>query len=77
MVLLAVYGQRAGRIFDLHFAALFTFIAFANNIAVTQSFGLTIITGNFVPFLLVALSWIWEAYKPGNIFESGQVPAWR
>jgi hypothetical protein len=77
LLLLAAYGKRAGRIFDAHFAAVFTLIAVTNNLVVTKTYGFVVLTGNFVPFLIVAIFWIWETYRPRNIFEFPRLAAWR
>ena len=77
LLLLAVYGKRAGRIFDAHFAVVFTMIAVINNVAVTETYGLVILTGNLVPFSIVAIFWIWETYRPRNNFEFPRLAAWR
>jgi hypothetical protein len=77
LVLLALYGQKLGRVFDGHFALVFLFIALTNNIAVTDSYGFVILTGNLVPFSVVALLWILETYRPRNVFEFPSFPSWR
>ncbi len=77
VVLIYRYGNRFGRVFDVHFAALFVFLAFANNIAFTESYGPVVLTGNMVPMIAVALFWIWEAYRPQNDFTPRRLPTWR
>jgi hypothetical protein len=77
LVALYLYGSKAGRIVDAFFAILFLFIAFSNHIAVTDNYGLAVVTGNLVPVLIVGLFWVWEVYKPENNFVFERLPAWR
>ena len=74
---LYIYGTRVGRVADAFFAVLFLFIAFSNHIAVTDTYGLAVITGNLVPILVVGLLWVWEVYKPQNNYVFKRLPAWR
>jgi len=71
------YGSRVGRIADAFFGILFLFFAFGNHIAVTENYGLDVLTGNLVPILIVGLFWMWEVYKPLNEYVLQRLPAWR
>jgi hypothetical protein len=77
LVALYLYGSRVGRIVDVFFAILFLFIAFSNHIAVTDTYGLAIVTGNLVSILIVGLFWVWEAYRPQNDYVFERLPMWR
>ena len=77
LVALYLYGSRVGRVADGFFAVLFLFIAFGNHIAVTDTYGLAVITGNLVPILIVGLLWVWEIYRPQNDYVFERLPAWR
>jgi len=77
LVALYLYGSRAGRVIDVFFAILFLFIAFSNHIAVTDTYGLAVVTGNLVPILIVGLFWVWEVYRPQNSYVFERLPAWR
>jgi hypothetical protein len=77
LVALYLYGSKAGRVVDAFFAILFLFIAFSNHIAVTDTYGLTVVTGNLIPILIVGLFWVWEIYKPKNNYVFERLPAWR
>jgi len=77
LVALVLYGSRVGRVVDVFFAILFLFIAFSNHIAVTDTYGLAVVTGNLVPVLIVGLFWVWEVYKPNNNYAFKRLPAWR
>jgi hypothetical protein len=77
LVALCFYGSRVGRVADGFFAILFLFIAFSNHIAVTDTYGLAVVTGNLVPILILGLFWIWEVYRPQNNYFFERLPAWR
>jgi hypothetical protein len=77
IVALYRYGPRVGRVADAYFGILFLFFAFGNHIAVTENYGLVVLTGNLVPILIVGLFWMWEAYKPLNVYVFNRLPPWR
>ena len=77
LVALYLCVPRVGRVVDVFFAILLLFIAFSNHIAVTDNYGLAVVTGNLVPILIVVLFWIWEVYKPQNNYVFERLPAWR
>jgi hypothetical protein len=77
LIALVLYGSKAGRVVDAFFAILFLFIAFSNHIAVTDTYGLAVVTGNLVPVLIVGLFWVWEVYKPKNDYVFKRLPGWR
>ena len=68
LVALYWYGSKVGRVASAFFGILFIFIAFSNHIAVTQSYGLVVVTGNLVSILVVGLFWMWEVYRPRNLY---------
>jgi hypothetical protein len=51
LIALYLYGSKIGRVADVFFGILFLFFAFSNHIAVTEHYGLAVITGNLVPIL--------------------------
>jgi hypothetical protein len=77
LVALFLYGSKVGRVGDAFFAVLFLFIAFSNHIAVTDTYGLAVVTGNLVPVLLVGLFWVWEVCKPKNDYSFERLSVWR
>ena len=77
LVALYLYRCRVGRVADSFFAILFLFIAFSNHIAVTDTYGLAVVTGNLVPILIVGMLWVWEVYKPQNNYVLLRLPTWR
>lgn len=74
---LYLYGSRVGGVADGFFAILFLLIAFSNHIAVTDAYGLAVVTGNLVPILIVGLLWVWEVFRPQNNYVFERLPAWR
>jgi len=77
LVALYRYRSRIGGVADAFFGILFLFFAFGNHIAVTENYGLVVLTGNLVPILIVGLLWMWEVYKPLNEYVFQRLPAWR
>jgi len=77
IILLYKDGQKMGRITDIYFGILFLFFALSNNIAVTEQYGLVVITGNFIMFLAVGIFWIWEVYRPKNEYVFQRLSIWR
>jgi hypothetical protein len=77
LVALYLSGPKVGRVVDAFFGILFLFFAFSNHIAVTENYGLVVLTGNLVPILLVGLFWMWEVYEPRNEYVFQRLPAWR
>jgi hypothetical protein len=77
LVSLYRYGSKVGRIASAFFGSLFLFMAFSNHIAVTENYGLVVITGNLVSIFIVAMFWFWEVYRPRNEYVFHRLPAWR
>lgn len=55
MLIIAVfrYGRKTSRMADAFFGVLFLFTAFSNHIAITENYGLVVITGNVVQIVVV------------------------
>ncbi len=77
MVLLIRYGQQVGRVVATFFGILFLFHAFTQNIAITPTFGLSILTGNLVIIAIAGIFWLWEAYNPQNNYTFRRLSLWR
>jgi hypothetical protein len=75
--LLLLYAQRVGRIIAVYFGGLFLFQAFSQNITVTPTYGLAILTGNLVIIAITGVFWIWEAVRPRTEFAFRRLPLWR
>jgi hypothetical protein len=74
---LMIYGNRVRRLFNGYVALLYTLLALFQTTAVTESFGLVVITGNLILILLVALLWWWEVAAEKNDYEPVERPLWR
>jgi hypothetical protein len=70
-------GARAARVFSLYVALNYALVAFLQSIAVTERYGLGVITINLIMFLLVALFWLWEAIARENDLAPQQRPLWK
>lgn len=77
LIALYQYGQKIGRVVDAYFGILFIFFAFSQNIAITDNYGLAVITGNLVMILIVGVYWMWEAFRPKNEYAFQRLPVWR
>lgn len=74
---LLVYGNKVRRPFNVYVAVLYLALAFFQTAAVTDSYGLVVITGNLALILIVALVWIWEIIAERNDFEIRKHPLWK
>jgi hypothetical protein len=72
-----VYGNRMRRAFNVYVAALYLALAFLQTVAVTDTYGLVVISGNLALVLIVALLWVWEVVADRNDFQAGKHPLWR
>lgn len=77
LVALHLYGRKMGRVADTYFGILFLFVAFGNHIAMTENYGLVVITGNLVMILIVGLCWMWEVFRPRNEYIFQRLHVWR
>lgn len=77
IIALALFGRRAGRAFAAYAGINLLVIAVFQSIAETETFGLVVIWGNLLVYLLVALLWIWEAFTGRNDFSPAHRPLWK
>lgn len=70
---LILFKNRVSRIFSLYAGINYFLSAFLQGIAITDEYGLGIVTGNFVLMIVVALSWILEAFINRNDFTPPEV----
>jgi len=77
LIALYRYGRKIGRVADAYFGILFLFFAFGQHIAVTENYGLAVITGNLAMILIVGLFWIWEVFTLQNEYVFHRLPFWR
>lgn len=74
IVVLIFLKNRIGRIFSFYGGITYFLFAFLQNIAITDRYGLGIVTGNFIPMLIVAFLWFWEVFVYKNDFSSREIP---
>jgi len=72
-----VYGNKMRRAFNVYVAILYLALALFQTAAVTDTYGLVIISGNMALVLVVALVWVWEVIAERNDFETRKHPLWR
>ena len=71
------YGKKIGQVIDAYFGFLILFMAVSNHVAMTDSYGLVIVTGNLVPIFVVGIFWMLEVFKPRNEYVFRRLPVWR
>jgi hypothetical protein len=69
-------GNRIRRAFAVYVAFLYLAMAIFQTSAITDTYGLAIITGNLVLVLMVGLMWAWEAIVERNDFAPRKRPWW-
>lgn len=70
VIALILFGNRATEAFTIYVAITYILFAFLQNIAVTDKYGLGIVTVNLIMFLFVAAVWLWEAIAKKKRFLS-------
>ena len=63
---------KVSRIFSLYVGIMYVLFAFLQSIAFTEEFGLAVVTVNLLMFLMVALTWFWDAVALKNGLEAPQ-----
>lgn len=71
------FGNRVTRLYSIYVAITYTLLAFLQSIAVTEKYGLGIVTINLIMFLIVAAFWFWEAVAKKNDFTPQKRPLWK
>lgn len=77
IVLLFFLKNRVARIFAIYAAISYVLITILQNIAVTPTYGVSVVSINILMFLLVAGSWFWEAVVGRNDFSQRRQPFWK
>lgn len=70
---LIIWGNKVSRLFSVYVGFNYLLFAFLQGIAVTDEYGLGIVLSNFIPMILVAISWFWEAYVVKNDFTPQRI----
>lgn len=71
---LILFGNRIGKIFSLYVGITYLLFALLQGIAITDKYGLGIVTGSFILMILVAIFWFWEAFVNENNFTPQKLP---
>ena len=74
---LLIFGNRVRRAFNLYVALLFLALAILQTTAVTDKYGLVVITGNLALILVVGLVWAWEVIVERNDFTPRRHRWWK
>ena len=69
LIALFVFKNKVRTLFNAYVAVSYLAFAFIQNMAVTEQYGFSIVTVNFVMFLFVAYVWFRETLKPENDFS--------
>jgi len=77
IVLLILLKNRVARIFAIYAAISYVLFTVLQNIAVTQTYGVSVVSINILMFLLVAGSWFWEGVVGRNDFSQRSQPFWK
>jgi hypothetical protein len=76
IVLLWKFKSKVSRIFYAYLASNFVFMAFAQNITVTDEFGFVIVLNNLLHILIIGVLFV-PAFARGVYFESVKLEKWR
>lgn len=71
-----LFGNKLRRVFAVYATLLYIAMAIFQTSAITDTYGLAVITGNLVLVLLVGLVWAWEASVERNDFATRKRPWW-
>ena len=74
---LILLGNRVSRLFSLYVGISYVLFAFLQNIAITDKYGFSMITGNVIGMLVVAVFWFGEVFFGENDFSPRKIPAIR
>jgi len=69
LVLVFLFKNKVKRAFNIYIAVSYVAFAIIQNIAVTEEYGLSIVTVNVVMFLFVAYVWIREVFQSKNDYS--------
>lgn len=72
-----VFGNKMRRAFNVYVAALYLALALFQTTAITDTYGLVVISGNMALILVVALAWTWEGVAERNDFRVRKRSLWR
>jgi len=71
------FQNKLAPVFSIYASISYVLFAIGQSIAITEKYGVSICTINFVMFLIVAGFWAWEAVVPRNDYTLRKLPIWR
>lgn len=71
------YGTKLNRIFATYIGINYIFIAFTQMIGETLDYGLVIMIGSLIAYVIIGLLWFWEASSPKTETSFQKLPWWR
>jgi hypothetical protein len=74
---LLLYGNKVRHTFNIYVTLLYLALAFLQTTAITESYGLVVLSGNLILVLAVALIWMWEIIAERNDFAPRERPLWK
>jgi len=72
ILLIIFYNNKIRKIFSIWIGFSYIIFALVQNIAITEEYGIGILTFNLITFILIGLSWFWEAGMGLNIYDIKQ-----
>ncbi len=72
-----VFGNRMRRAFNVYVALLYIALAIFQTTAITDRYGLVVITGNLALVLVVGIVWVWEVMVERNDFAPRKRKLWK
>lgn len=77
IALVIAFRSRVARIFDAYVGITYVLFAVLQGVAITDEYGLTVITGNLLMMLIVSTVWFWDVFAQKNDFMPVSRPLWR
>ena len=77
VALIITLGNRVSRIFDAYVGITYILFAVLQGVAITEEYGLMVITGNLLMMLVVSAVWFWDIVARENDFTPIKRPLWR
>ena len=72
ILLIIFYNNKIRKFFSIWIGFSYIMFAIVQNIAITEEYGIGILTFNLITFTLIGLSWFWEARIGLNIYDIKQ-----
>ena len=77
IAILLIYGHRIGKFFTVFVGINYLLIAFLQNTAITEKYGLGIITVNIIWFSIIGLLWLWDLKLRKTDYTFNRQPFWK